>query len=189
MQIPIYDDNVFCVSTFLDMHCWNIFRPEVMDRAILRPGRLGKLLYVPLPSPDERGQILRALAKKNKRIDSSVDLMAIGRESACKNLSGADLSALVGSSSLSSFLFSSPNDCIHILPFLSPPWRWPMLVWLLLRRETSYKTEVQMLVNGPSKKNILSRHWRKSPHLYPTEYEKIRLFTSSPNNVIRMSLL
>ncbi|KAE8677252.1 putative amino acid permease 7 [Hibiscus syriacus] len=32
-------------------------RPEVMDRAVLRPGRFGKLLYVPLPSPDERGLI------------------------------------------------------------------------------------------------------------------------------------
>ncbi|THG11475.1 hypothetical protein TEA_001159 [Camellia sinensis var. sinensis] len=30
-------------------------RPVVMDRAVLQPGRFGKLLYVPLPSPDERG--------------------------------------------------------------------------------------------------------------------------------------
>lgn len=69
-------------------------RPEVMDRAVLRPGRFGKLLYVPLSSPDERGLILKALARK-KPIDASVDLIAIGSDEACENLSGADLSALV----------------------------------------------------------------------------------------------
>ncbi|CAN4091268.1 unnamed protein product [Withania somnifera] len=74
-------------------------RPEVMDRAILRPGRLGKLLYVPLPSPDERGLILKALARK-KPIDSSVDLMIIGRDDACKNLSGADLAALMNEAAM-----------------------------------------------------------------------------------------
>ncbi|KAL8155656.1 cell division control protein 48 homolog C-like [Apium graveolens] len=69
-------------------------RPEVMDRALLRPGRLGKLLYVPLPSPDERGLILKALAKK-KPIDAMVDLVAFGKNDACSYLSGADLAALM----------------------------------------------------------------------------------------------
>lgn len=72
----------------------NFDRPEVIDPALLRPGRFGKLVYVPLPSADERGMILKALAR-NKPIDVSVDLMAIGRDRACENLSGADLSALV----------------------------------------------------------------------------------------------
>lgn len=66
-----------------------------MDRALLRPGRFGKLMYVPLPSPDERGMILKALAR-NKPIDANVDLVALGKDSSCDNLSGADLSALVG---------------------------------------------------------------------------------------------
>jgi ribosome biogenesis ATPase len=65
-----------------------------MDRALLRPGRFGKLLYVPLPSPDDRVLILKALAR-NKHFDSSVDLSAIGRMEACENLSGADLAELV----------------------------------------------------------------------------------------------
>lgn len=65
-----------------------------MDRAVLRPGRFGKLLYVPLPSADERILILKALARK-KPVDVSVDLSAIGRMEACENLSGADLAALV----------------------------------------------------------------------------------------------
>ncbi|XP_030507431.2 cell division control protein 48 homolog C [Cannabis sativa] len=74
-------------------------RPEVMDNALLRPGRFGKLLYVPLPSPDERGSILKALARK-KPVDASVDLSAIGRMEACDNFSGADLSSLVNEAAM-----------------------------------------------------------------------------------------
>ncbi|KAF5732860.1 Cell division control protein 48 C isoform 1 [Tripterygium wilfordii] len=69
-------------------------RPEVMDQAVLRPGRFGKLLYVPLPSPTERGLILKAVAKK-KPVDVTVDLGSIAQMEACKNFSGADLTALV----------------------------------------------------------------------------------------------
>lgn len=69
-------------------------RPDVMDPAVLRPGRFGKHLYVPLPSSDDRGLILKALAK-GKPIDPNVDLSAIGRMEACENLSGADLRKLV----------------------------------------------------------------------------------------------
>ncbi|GKF83423.1 cell division control protein 48 homolog C, partial [Tanacetum coccineum] len=68
-------------------------RPEVMDRAVLRPGRFGKLLYVPLPNEDERGMILKALARK-KPLDADVNLIDIGRSDRCANLSGADLSSL-----------------------------------------------------------------------------------------------
>ncbi|CAA6670516.1 unnamed protein product [Spirodela intermedia] len=39
-------------------------RPEAIDPAILRPGRLGKVMYVPLPSPDERALILKTLARR-----------------------------------------------------------------------------------------------------------------------------
>ncbi|XP_009612607.1 cell division control protein 48 homolog C-like [Nicotiana tomentosiformis] len=74
-------------------------RPEVMDPAIHRPGRLGKKLYVPLPSPEERGLILKALSKR-KPIDASVDLMKIGRDDGCNNLSGADLSALMNEAAM-----------------------------------------------------------------------------------------
>lgn len=65
-----------------------------MDPAVLRPGRFGKLLYVPLPSPDDRGLILKALSKR-KPIDPDVDLSIIGQSQACENLSGADLKKLV----------------------------------------------------------------------------------------------
>jgi len=37
-------------------------RPDMIDPAMLRPGRLDKLLYVPLPTPEERAQILKVRA-------------------------------------------------------------------------------------------------------------------------------
>ncbi|KAK0597907.1 hypothetical protein LWI29_029680 [Acer saccharum] len=77
-------------------------RPDVMDRAVLRPGRFGKLLYVPLPTADERGLILKALARK-KPIDANVDLCAVAQMKACESLSGADLSALMNEAAMAAW--------------------------------------------------------------------------------------
>ncbi|KAM2855105.1 hypothetical protein FF1_025466 [Malus domestica] len=74
-------------------------RPDVMDRAVLRPGRFGKLIYVAPPTKDERGLILKALARK-KPIDASVDLSEIGQRELCENFSGADLGALMNEAAM-----------------------------------------------------------------------------------------
>ncbi|KAJ0975301.1 hypothetical protein J5N97_017266 [Dioscorea zingiberensis] len=74
-------------------------RLEVMDPAVLRPGRFGKVLYVPLPSADDRGLILKALARK-KPIAPDVDLDAISHREACDNLTGADLAALMNEAAM-----------------------------------------------------------------------------------------
>jgi hypothetical protein len=65
-----------------------------MDPAVLRPGRFGKVLYVPLPLADERVAIMKAHARK-KPIDADVDLDALARTERCSNLTGADLASLV----------------------------------------------------------------------------------------------
>ncbi|KAI3634765.1 hypothetical protein MIR68_007146 [Amoeboaphelidium protococcarum] len=69
-------------------------RPDILDRAILRPGRFDKLLYVGLPSVDERADILRTLSKSIPFHDD-VDLKAIAAMKECDRFSGADLSALL----------------------------------------------------------------------------------------------
>jgi ribosome biogenesis ATPase len=48
-------------------------RPDIIDPAMLRPGRLDKLLYVPLPSKDDRFSILETITR-DKPLDSKVDL-------------------------------------------------------------------------------------------------------------------
>lgn len=69
-------------------------RPEIVDPAILRPGRLGKLIGIPLPDADGRASILKALSRK-KPIDSDVDFHVISRMRECENFTGAHLAALV----------------------------------------------------------------------------------------------
>lgn len=74
-------------------------RPDIIDPAMVRPGRLDRLLYVPLPSPLERGQLLSTIGRQVPW-DPSVDLNAVGGDPRCEGFSGADLSALVREASM-----------------------------------------------------------------------------------------
>ncbi|KAL6940434.1 AAA ATPase cdc48 [Hanseniaspora vineae] len=67
-------------------------RPDQIDPAILRPGRLDQLIYVPLP--DERGRlsILEAQLRKTP-LEPGLDLNTISK--ATKGFTGADLSYIV----------------------------------------------------------------------------------------------
>jgi len=68
-------------------------RPDIIDPAMLRPGRLDKLLYVPLPTPEERVQILLTQTRSIP-LASDVDITRIAKSSSCDRFSGADLAAL-----------------------------------------------------------------------------------------------
>ncbi|BFZ54609.1 Ribosome bioproteinsis ATPase rix7 [Savitreella phatthalungensis] len=74
-------------------------RPDIIDPAMLRPGRLDKPLFVSLPSVDERHEILQTLSRKTPLSDD-VDLNLIARDERCANYSGADLAALVREASV-----------------------------------------------------------------------------------------
>lgn len=71
-------------------------RPDMIDPAMLRPGRLDKTLYIELPSANERFDILKTLTRANHTpLAPDVDLKAIANDQRCRNYSGADLSLLV----------------------------------------------------------------------------------------------
>ncbi|ERL86916.1 hypothetical protein D910_04319, partial [Dendroctonus ponderosae] len=72
-------------------------RPDIIDPAVLRPGRLDKILYVGLPSRKDRVDILRAITKNGTqpKLDEDVDLESIGTSEQVKGYTGADLAALV----------------------------------------------------------------------------------------------
>jgi ribosome biogenesis ATPase len=73
-------------------------RLELIDDAMLRPGRLGKLLYVPLPSKLDRVSILRALLRKvntDTSDEGKVDPEVIAGDDRAEGFSGADIAALV----------------------------------------------------------------------------------------------
>mmetsp|Transcript_2361 Transcript_2361/g.4270 ORF Transcript_2361/g.4270 Transcript_2361/m.4270 type:complete len:778 (+) Transcript_2361:37-2370(+) len=66
-------------------------RPDIIDPAMLRPGRLDRLLFVPLPSQAGRLEILQAHLRKMP-LAEDVDLEKMAREA--EGFSGADLSSL-----------------------------------------------------------------------------------------------
>lgn len=51
-------------------------RPDIIDPAMLRPGRLDKLLYVPLPTNDDRFSILQTVTR-SLPIGEDVNLKSI----------------------------------------------------------------------------------------------------------------
>ncbi|MEI6039861.1 MAG: ATP-dependent zinc metalloprotease FtsH [Candidatus Berkelbacteria bacterium] len=63
-------------------------RPDVLDPALLRPGRFDRRVIIDLPDIAERTEILKIHAR-NKPMDASVDFEKIARQTA--GLSGADL--------------------------------------------------------------------------------------------------
>ncbi|NWZ15130.1 NVL protein, partial [Agelaius phoeniceus] len=77
-------------------------RPDIIDPAILRPGRLDKTLYVGLPPPEDRLAILKTITKDGTRppLDSDVSLEEIAYSEHCDCYTGADLSALVREASI-----------------------------------------------------------------------------------------
>ncbi|PKW13961.1 AAA family ATPase [Saccharopolyspora spinosa] len=72
-------------------------RPELVDPALLRPGRLERLVYVPPPDAAAREAILGSAAK-NTPLSSDVDLAALAEE--LGGYSAADCAALIREAAL-----------------------------------------------------------------------------------------
>ncbi len=72
-------------------------RPDVLDPALLRPGRFDRQVYVSLPDIKEREAILKVHAK-NIKISKDVDLSKYAR--ATSGMSGADLANMINEAAL-----------------------------------------------------------------------------------------
>jgi transitional endoplasmic reticulum ATPase len=72
-------------------------RPDLVDSALLRPGRLERLVYVPPPDATARAEILRAAARPVP-LAADVDLAALA--STLDGFSAADCAALIRESAL-----------------------------------------------------------------------------------------
>ena len=72
-------------------------RPDILDPALLRPGRFDRQVVVPLPEIDERRAILDVHCK-SKRLAPDVDLDVVARGT--PGMSGADLANLVNEAAL-----------------------------------------------------------------------------------------
>jgi cell division protease FtsH len=72
-------------------------RPDVLDPALLRPGRFDRTVEIPLPNQAERTAILK-VHSKDKHLDKDVDLEAVARGT--PGFSGADLSNLINEAAI-----------------------------------------------------------------------------------------
>ena len=77
-------------------------RPDIIDPAVLRPGRLDKILFVGFPSAAERAEILEAITRHGTRppLNCDVTTAAIAADERCEGLTGADMAALVREASV-----------------------------------------------------------------------------------------
>lgn len=66
-------------------------RPDQIDPALLRPGRLDQLIYIPLPDEVSRLSILKAQLRKSP-VAPDVDLNLMAKHT--NGFSGADLSEI-----------------------------------------------------------------------------------------------
>jgi len=72
-------------------------RPDILDPALLRPGRFDRQIVVPLPEAAEREAILK-VHSRDKRMGADVDLETMAK--ATPGMSGADLANVVNEAAL-----------------------------------------------------------------------------------------
>ena len=72
-------------------------RPDILDPALLRPGRFDRQIHVGAPDAKGREEILKVHAR-NKKLDSTVDLKMVARSTV--GFTGADLSNLLNEAAI-----------------------------------------------------------------------------------------
>ena len=89
-------------------------RPDMVDPALLRPGRLEKMIYVPPPDIESRIEILKIHTRKVPLADD-VDLLEIARKT--EGYTGADIEALVREASLAALREDINNKHVSLRHF------------------------------------------------------------------------
>lgn len=66
-------------------------RPDIIDPALMRPGRLDQLIYIPLPDDGSRRSIFKSVLRKSP-VAPDVELEALVKNT--KGFSGADITEI-----------------------------------------------------------------------------------------------
>ncbi len=107
-------------------------RPDIIDPALLRPGRFDRLIYVPPPDDESRLQIIKIYTKKIP-LAPSVVLQDINK--ATRGYSGADIQALCNEATLNAIRRGSKvvemNDFTKALEKVGPSVTPDMEKWYL----------------------------------------------------------
>jgi len=66
-------------------------RPDILDEALIRPGRLDQLIYIPLPDKPSRKAVIKASLKKSP-VAANINFDFLAEQT--EGFSGADLTEL-----------------------------------------------------------------------------------------------
>ena len=89
-------------------------RPDILDPALLRPGRFDRIIYVPPPDEEARYEIFK-IHTRNMPLAEDVDLKELARRT--ENYTGADIEAIVIEAGLSAAREDINVDKIHMKHF------------------------------------------------------------------------
>lgn len=89
-------------------------RPEILDPAIVRPGRLSESIYISLPDIQARSDILN-IGCRGMVLSDDVDL--VGLSASTKGYSGAEIIQLCSNAGYNSIQRSLEDDSIHKVDF------------------------------------------------------------------------
>lgn len=89
-------------------------RPDMIDPAMLRPGRLGTSVFIDLPNADERVEILKALYHKALPGASVEGLEVVARDARADGYSGADLGNLHQAAAVAALKRDGLSDTVTI---------------------------------------------------------------------------
>jgi len=92
-------------------------RPDMIDPAMRRPGRLGTPIFIDLPSADGRVEILQTLCRQALPADSQLiesELEEVARDVRCEGFSGADLGQLHQAAAVAALQRDGGNEGVRI---------------------------------------------------------------------------
>jgi cell division protease FtsH len=116
-------------------------RADVLDKALLRPGRFDRRVEVPYPDLNSRLKILE-LHAKNVKIDPEVDMAKIARGT--PGFTGADLANLINEAALNAS--KTDQDSVHISDFEEA------------RDKITLGKELKTIILSPEERKVTSYH-------------------------------
>jgi transitional endoplasmic reticulum ATPase len=96
-------------------------RPDILDSALMRPGRIDRMIYVGVPDLDSRRDIF-AITLRDKRVGDDVDLERLASDAVSGGFSGAEIVAICRDAALYALEETDDmtgNTCIYMRHLLS----------------------------------------------------------------------
>ena len=88
-------------------------RPDIIDPALMRPGRLDQLIYIPLPDDGSRRSIFKSVLRKSP-VAPDVELEALVKNT--KGFSGADITEICQRACKAAIRCAPPSKTFQNLP-------------------------------------------------------------------------